>query len=111
MGNFICAVVILSLVVIFTGVNSIIICDICDDMISLAEAENFDELSHIWGQSRGYLSLFIRDAEIDVVDAEIKKVESEVPFEDAEAATDIISLKDAILELRYSESISWLCIF
>ncbi len=107
MGNFICAVVILAFIVIFTGVNSIIVCDICDDMIDLIDAGKADEASRLWKEKQMYVSLFVRDAEIDVVSAEAEKNKEKTPFEDGEAEAAIMSLREAIMELKNSEYFNW----
>lgn len=104
MGNFICAVVILSLVVIFTGVNSVIICDICDDMIGLIDSGYTEEAKAIWIEKRDYISVFVRDAEVDVVNSEAESLGVEIPVEDAEAAAATLKFREAVVELRNSES-------
>lgn len=111
MGNFICAIVILCLIVTFTGVNSIILRDICDDMIGLLDAGKPEEAIELWKDKKAYVALFVRDAEIDVVTAEIKKTEEELPFEDGEAEAKIMSLRDAVLEIKNSEFPNWQSIF
>lgn len=111
MGNFVVAIVILSAVMIFTAVNSVIICNLCDEMIDLADKGEIERAKELWQEKKGYLGLFIRDAEIDVVTAELSRSEQSVAIEDGEAEAAIISLKDALEELKHSECPQILNIF
>ena len=111
MGNFIWSVALLAFVIIFTAVNSVIICNICDDVISMIDAGLVEDACELWQEKQRYIAFFVRDAEIDVVNAEVKKTEEKIPFEDGEAEADIVSLRDAILEIKHSESITWDSIF
>lgn len=103
MGNFIVAVTLISLLLIFTGVNSFIVCSVCDELILLIEEENIDEAKRLWDEKKNYLSFFIRDAEIDVVSAEFNGASAKTANEDGEAESSIIDLKDAVNELMHGE--------
>ena len=103
MGNFVCAVVILALVVIFTGVNSAIVCNVCDDMLDLIDSGRTEEACALWLEKRSYIELFIRDAEIDVVNAEVKNMGDTTVIEDGEAETARVRLREAVEELKDSE--------
>ena len=103
MGNFIIAVVLITLLLIFTGVNSFIISSICDELLSLVDEERIDEAKQLWEERKNYLSFFVRDAEIDVVSAEFNGASEKIANEDGEAELSITDLKDAINELKHGE--------
>ena len=111
MGNFICAIIILSLIIVFTTVNSFIICNICDDAIALIDEGKTEEACKLWESRWSYIALFVRDAEMDVVNAEVKRFSFESTFEDGEAENGRLELREAIMEVRHSESASWRSIF
>lgn len=107
MENTILAFILIFIVLIFTGVNSFFICEICDKLIYLAEQEDINALENLWAEKRPYLSLFIRDAEIDSAEAEIKNLQTAIAFEDGETENAKISLTDAINELKNFEKLSF----
>ncbi len=111
MENFVLAIVLLSIVVVFTGVNSVVICNICEEIISLAENGYYEDACRKWEESSGYIAIFVRDAEIDVVNAEAKELKSSIPFEDAEAEAGKMRFIDAVTEIIYSEKPSFQDIF
>lgn len=104
MENFIAAIILLTVIIVFTTVNSFIISDICDDIISYIDAGDIKNACELWNNKKGYLALFIRDAEIDVVAAEANALNSQIPFEDGEAEAGKLRLRDAVLELKNSET-------
>ncbi len=104
MGNFIYAVIILVLIIVFTAVNSVIICNICDDIIGLIEEDSIDIARGIWENNRKYISIFVRDTEIDLVDTAIRQIETQIP-------DSKVLFKEAVNEVRRSESVDWDCIF
>lgn len=106
MGNTVLAFLLVLFVVIFTGVNSFFVCEICDRLIYLIQTEDYAELEAFWEEKRPYLSMFIRDAEIDSAEAEIKNLNIAIAFEDGEAETAKTSLIDAINELKNFEKLS-----
>ena len=65
MGNFILAVIMLSALIIFTGVNSFYICDVCDDIIELTDQSKFQEAVSLWEANSDYISFFVKDSDID----------------------------------------------
>ena len=107
MGNFICATVILILMIIFISVNSVIVCNICDDITALIDAGEIEHAAELWQEKMNYIALFVRDAEIDVVTAEAMKIEEATPIEDAEAAPDSLAFRDAVAEVKNSERFCW----
>lgn len=111
MGNFAVAVILISLLLIFTGVNSFFICSVCDELILLVDEEKIDEAKQLWDEKKDYLSFFVRDAEIDVVSAEFNGASEKIANEDGEAELSITGLKDAINELKHGEKPSLLNIF
>ncbi len=111
MSNFVCAVILLSVALLFTGINSVIICNICDEMIELIDNGNAEKAKEIWYDRRDYLSFFIRDAEIDVVTAEAEAYSKEIAREDGEIEAAATSFRDAITELRHGELPSFLNVF
>jgi len=111
MGNFVLAIVILSIVILFTGVNSFVICDICEEIISLADNGYYEDACRKWEESSKYIAIFVRDAEIDVVNAEAKELKASLPFEDAEAEVGKMKFVDAVAEIIYSEKPSFQDIF
>lgn len=111
MGNFVFATVLLAIIIIFTAVNSVRICDICDDMLALIDAGNTEEAIALWSEERDYLAIFVRDAEIDVVSAEADALGESIALEDGEAEMGAMRLREAITELRNSEKPSFQDIF
>lgn len=111
MGNFAVALVLLSIVIIFTGVNSVVICNICDDIIRLIDENKLEEACRKWEENYEYIAIFVRDAEIDVVNAEAKELKEGIPYEDAEAEAGKIKFRDSVLEIIYSEKPSFQDIF
>ncbi len=107
MGNFICATVILILMIIFISVNSVIICNICDDITALIDTGEIEEAVKLWQEKKNYIALFVRDAEIDVVTAEASKIEQSTPIEDTEADPDSLGFREAVSEVKNSERFSW----
>ncbi len=103
MENFIVAILLLVFIAIFAGVNSFIICDICDEMISLVENDKTEEAKKLWEDKRDYIAIFVRDAEVDVVDAEMDQASSSTANEDGEAESKKMSLVDSIKELMHGE--------
>lgn len=111
MGNFIFATVLLSIVIIFTGVNSFIICELCDEMIELIDAGYTEEACAIWKENRTYISIFVRDAEIDVVNTEVEAMEGVSSIEDGEAEAGRMRLREAVAEILDSEKVSLADVF
>ncbi len=111
MGNFICSIVILILMVIFISVNSVIVCNICDDITQLIDSGEVEEAAKVWQEKMSYIAFFVRDAEIDVVTAEASKIQQSTPIEDAEAAPDSMSFREAVTEVKNSERFSWQGLF
>lgn len=107
MGNFICATVILILMVIFISVNSVMVCNICDEITALIDENDLEAAAELWQEKKNYISLFVRDAEIDVVTAEAMKAEGSTPIEDAESAPNSLAFRDAVAEVKNSELFSW----
>ena len=107
MGNFIFTTVILVLMVIFISINSVIVCNICDDITALIDAGFLEEAAQRWQEKKNYIALFVRDAEIDVVTAEAMKIQQATPIEDAEAAPDSMAFREAISEVKNSERFTW----
>ena len=103
MGNFICAVIIILALLLFVIINSVMICSICDDIIEFIDKGDTESAERLWSEKKNYISLFVRDAEIDVVTAEAEKLKKAIPPEDAEAETDAFALRDAIIEVKNSE--------
>ena len=104
MGNFVYALIILALIIIFTAVNSVIICNICDDITALIEENCVEVACGVWEDNRKYISLFVRDTEIDLVDTAIRQINTQNP----DGKNFFI---EAVNEVRRSESIYWDCIF
>ena len=48
MGNFIFASILLAAVIIFTAVNSFIICDICDDITACIDSGETERAFELW---------------------------------------------------------------
>lgn len=103
MENFIVAIVLLTVIIVFTAVNSFMICSICDEIIMLIDIGEIDKACELWNEKKSYLALFIRDAEIDVVESESSALSSEIPFEDGEAEAGKLRLREAVTELKNSE--------
>lgn len=106
MDNFIIACIILVSIFIFTGVNSYIICDTCDDIIALIDSKKEDEAKALWQKKRDYIAIFVRDAEIDVADSEAESLGKGAVLEDGEAEMGALRFREAIIEIRNSEKIN-----
>ncbi len=111
MGNMIIACILIAFVIIFTCVNSVIICSICDEMISLIDSGRTDDAISLFNEKRAYLAIFIRDAEIDVVSAEAEFLGESISFEDGEAEAGRMRLREAVTELKNSEKPTFQDIF
>lgn len=111
MGNYICAIIILIIIVIFTAVNSFTVCNICDEMLSLIDENKLEAACELWREKRFYISLFVRDAEIDVVTAEAEEMDQSKVTEDGEAEAAKLRLREAIMEIKRSESFTFESIF
>ncbi len=99
MGNFILAVIMLSALIIFTGVNSFYICDVCDDIIELTDQSKFQEAVSLWEANSDYISFFVKDSDIDDVDLQAQRIlNSQTP-----SNLDTESFKAAIQEIKNSE--------
>ena len=71
MRNFICAVILLFAVITIASVNSFFILDIFDDMLNLIERGDANAAIELWERKEKYVSLFIRDSEIDLINRDI----------------------------------------
>lgn len=111
MGNFIIAIILIAVLVLFTGINSFVICSVCDELLLLIDEEKIDEAKLLWEEKKDYLSLFVRDAEMDVVSAELNGAAEKISNEDGEAEFSLTDLKDAINELKHGEKPSFTNIF
>lgn len=106
MGNVIFASILLSVVIIFTAVNSVIICNICDEIIELIDNGDAESAIALWNAKKDYIQIFVRDAEIDVVSAESEALGESISLEDGEAEMGKLRLRDAVIEIKNSESIT-----
>ena len=48
MNNFIVAIIILAVVIVFSVINSIYICSVCDDITALIDQNKLDEAKKLW---------------------------------------------------------------
>ena len=103
MGNMILASILLAVVIIFTAVNSVIICNICDEMIKLIDENNTDSAIELWKEKKEYIQIFIRDAEIDIVSAEADALGESISIEDGEIEMGRLRFREAVVELKNSE--------
>ena len=55
--------------------------------------------------------MFVRDAEMDVVQAHVEKLTSETALEDGEAESALLAFRDAVSELYHSEYPSFYNVF
>ncbi len=97
MGNFICAASILTLTVLFVIVNTVIICNVCDEIINLLDQGQAEAAKELWEQKKGYISFFVKDKEIDAVDFEAEKED--------------LAFRDAISEIKTGNVLVWQSIF
>jgi len=107
MGNFIFATILLSAVLIFTAVNSVVICNFCDEMTALIDEGKTEEAIDYWKEKKNYIQIFIRDAEIDVVSAEADALGESISIEDGEVEMGKLRLREAITELKNCEKITF----
>lgn len=103
MENFVISVIIISAVVIFVIFNSFTICGICDDITDLIDSGNTKEAVSLWESKRGYISVFVRDVEIDHVDGYSDYFGKNQDTNDAESEAKRIDLKNAVDEIKNSE--------
>lgn len=106
MGNFVCAIILLLTIIIFTVVNSYALIKLCDDMLSLIDNGNTSEAIVLWEKKEKYLSLFIRDAETDLVNSEILSIRV-----NGESEVTVTRLVFAINELKEGERLSFVNLF
>lgn len=111
MGNFIFATVLLSLVLIFTAVNSVIICNLCDEMTALIDEGKTEEAIAYWKDKKNYIQTFVRDAEIDVVSAEADALGESISIEDGEVEMGKLRLREAISEVKNCEKMTFFNVF
>ena len=107
MGNFVCASILLALVLIFTSVNSVVICNFCDEMILLIDEGRYEEAIDYWRSRKNYIQIFVRDAEIDVVSAEADALGESISIEDGEVEMGKLRLREAVTEIKNSEKINF----
>lgn len=101
MRNFIIAVIILTVIIIFTVFNSIYICSICDDMIFLIDADNLQDAVTLWNENKDYISYFVHDSKIDTAIAESDTFGSD--FRNKDDAEIKIRFREAICEIKDTE--------
>ncbi|MBQ3230955.1 MAG: hypothetical protein IJB49_08060 [Clostridia bacterium] len=111
MNNFIIAIILIAVAVIFTAVNSFYICSLCDEITALAESGKYGEAIALWEKKRDYIAFFIRDAEIDVVNSEADSLVKSYSLEDGEAEMAKMSFSEAISEIKHSEKLTLGSIF
>lgn len=109
MNNFIVAIIILAVVIVFSVINSIYICSVCDDITALIDQNKLDEAKKLWEEKKDYISYFVRDAEMDVVSSEAEAIGSDTPIEDGEAVG--MRFREAIGEIKDTEEFSLTNIF
>ncbi len=110
MENLIIAVVLSALIIIFTIFNSFYLCNTCDEIIRLIDNKQFPEARDLWEKKRNYISLFIRDGEIDLVDSEIQALEQSL-CEGDDLSYMGTKFKEAVYEILHSEKPSFFNIF
>ncbi len=106
MGNFICSVILLLSIIIFVGVNTYNITDLCDEILALIESGNTKTAIELWESKEKYLSLFVRDAETDLVNSQILSYRL---YGENDSTNE--QLIYAVTELKESEKISFLNVF
>ncbi len=111
MENFLISVIIVLALAIFVIFNCFYICSICDDIILLLDSNCTEDACILWEEKKNYISIFVRDAEIDVVDSEAKALQEETPNEDGEAASSAMKFREAVLEVKNSETPTFFNIF
>ena len=57
MGNFYFALGILAFIIIFTAVNSFIICNICDDITEMIDKGDIENACKLWQEKGKYILL------------------------------------------------------
>lgn len=103
MDNLIVAAVILLFVIIFTAVNAFIICGICDEIIALVDKGELNSALALWEDKRLYISLFVRDAEIDAADC--------AHFTAPNDETAASRFRESICEIRDTEHLCFSNVF
>ena len=94
MGNFICSVIIICLIVIFVAVNCLIVDSICEKIIKYIDQNDTESAKAVWSDKKHYLSRFHPDREID-------SVTNATEFE-----ADPARFRQAVTEIRDSEVLS-----
>ena len=110
MGNFKCAIVILILTFLLVLVNSVIIFNICDNIITLAENENTSEAVALWEKHSNYIAFFTRDMEIDFVESEALKMNVE-GISEPDKQVHIIAFCEGISEIKDTNHLKWCNLF
>ncbi len=111
MENLVVAVIILAVLLVFTGVNSFIICNSCEEISSFVNENAFDEAVTRWESRKNYIALFVRDSEIDIVDEQMEELFEVEDGDERELESAKNELLTALTELKQGEAIGWQQIF
>ena len=112
MRNFIAAVIIILFVAGAAAFNSARIKSVCSELDSLLAAGEYSAAPEKWEKERAYLSLFIRDAEIDAADLHMRGLALAVGRIDKDGAQDhLAGASDALAEIINCETVSFGSVF
>lgn len=107
MRNFIAAVIIILLVAGAAVINSARIRSVCSELDSLLAAGDYNAAPQKWEKERAYLSLFIRDGEIDAADMHMRGLALAVGRNDKDGALEhLAGARDALAEIINYETVS-----
>ncbi len=110
MGNLITGCILIAFVIAFTSLSSFIVVSTCEEIIALVDSGDIDSALQLWNRRACFISLFVRDAEIDVVTGAFENSDK-FPLEDGERETANTELCDAIKEIIDFERISFYSVF
>lgn len=110
MGNLITGCILIAFVIAFTSLSSFIVVSTCEEIIALVESNDTENALKLWNRRAGFISLFARDAEIDVVTAAFENTDK-FPLEDGEREAAHTELCDALMEIIDFERISFYSVF
>ena len=111
MRNTVLAFIIVFAITCMIIANSANITRICRETGALIDSGNYREAAEKWERSRDYLSLFLRDAEIDAADLHARGLMAALDSGSANAEEHAVGFRDALEEIIACETVSFLGVF
>ena len=81
-------------------------------MIALVEDKKYDEAFELWDEKRDYLSIFLRDNEIDNADLHLRELLAAYNAGEKDVIDEKhVDLIDAVMEIKINETLNLTGIF